>query len=423
MLNRKLDSFFMETGISCQTLDLPQEVTKFKQAMSDGYQGNSSLKMIPTYINFQEKIAENSAAIVIDAGGTNLRIALVELRENNHAEITYLKKNPMIGLAEAVTVTEFFEQLVSYLEPIIQKTNKIGFCFSFPTTITPDRDGEVIEMNKGVTINGIAGVKLGEHLKEALQQHGFGINYDVSVVNDTVACLLGGMIIDPMKQYDTFIGFILGTGTNTAFVEPTQSMIINIESGGYVGIPQHTIDLAMDMATDNCGKQTFEKMISGAYLGTLAKLLLQKASQAHFFTEKFGQTVMNLTHVSTEDLSLFMDYPYSNYNQIGKLINTDGSDDDRVLVFAIIDQLLTRSAKLVVINLIGIMDYLELGQQPSLPICISSEGSTFFKFKRLNQKILQEVNQYSKQEAKYFCEFVEARESTLYGTAIAALVE
>ena len=413
----------METGISSQAIDLPSEIAKFKQEMSSGYQGRSSLKMIPTYVNFQEKIAENSAAIVIDAGGTNLRIALVELRENNHAEVTHLKKYPMIGLDGEVTATEFFEKLVSYLEPVIHRTNKIGFCFSFPTTITPDREGIVVEMNKGVTIKEIVGVKLGESLKEALKLHDFGINYDITVVNDTVACLLGGMIVDPMKQYETFIGFILGTGTNTAFVEPKKNMIVNIESGGYAGFPQQSLDMILDKEMNNCGKQIFEKMISGAYLGALANLLLKEACQKQIFSEKFGKAVMNISEITTKDLSWFMDYPFSNYNILGKLLNTDGSDDDRVLVFAIIDQLLVRSAKLVAINIIGIMEYLNLGKQPSLPICISVEGSTFFKFKRLNQKILQEVNQYSKQEAKYFCEFIEAKESTLYGTAIAALVE
>lgn len=421
---KNLNIFFSDYGLNCDELDLNKEIQVFKQEMMDGYQKDSSLKMIDTHINFQEKVTDDSTAIVIDAGGTNLRIALVEFKENNSAKTIYLKKFPMIGLEKEVTANEFFEKLFFYLEPILKKSNKIGFCFSFPTEITPERDGIVIEMNKGVKIAGIEGIRIGQRLKDEIKFRGFGINYDVTVINDTVSCLLGGMIIDPIKQYDSFIGFILGTGTNTAFVEPIkENRIINIESGGYDKISSNWLDKMLDKKTDNPTKQKFEKMISGAYLGTLASILLQKAGEDQYFTYTFTQALSELAELTTEDISLFMDYPYSNYNRIGKLVNSEGSDDDRMVIFEIIDQLLLRSAKLVAINILGIMDYLDLGHSPVLPICISSEGSTFFKFKRLNSKILDEINHYSTEKRDYYCEFVEAKESTIFGTAIAALLE
>lgn len=423
-LKRDFDCFIEENGISCHDIDMKKEVEKFKEEMKAGYEKKGSLKMIPTYINFQETTNKGLSAIVIDAGGTNLRIALIELMENSCAEIKYLKKYPMIGTEGEISVAEFFRQLIIYLEPIINQTNKIGFCFSFPTEITPEKDGIVLEMNKGIIINGIGGVKLGERLKEELQLRNYGTNYDVTVINDTVSCLLGGMIIDSMKQYDSFVGFILGTGTNTAFVDPSkQNMIINIESGGYDRIQQNAIDTQLDELSENRGKQKFEKMISGAYLGSLVLLLLKKAVEAEYFSEQFSRTLNPIQILTTEEISLFMEYPYSNYNKLGKLLNSDGDEEDRIVVFKIIDQLLTRSAKLVAINILGIMDYIRLGNVPVLPICISSEGSTFFKFKQLNRKILREVNQYSEYHKKYYCEFIEAKESTLYGTAVAALLD
>lgn len=423
-MKKDLTFFFSDYGLDCGSIQLNKEIQTFKHEMNEGYKKQNSLKMISTYINFQDKVENDSTAIVIDAGGTNLRIALVEFKENNSAEIVYQKKFPMIGLEQEVTVDTFFEKLFSYLEPILQKSNKIGFCFSFPTEITPDRDGIVLEMNKGIKIRGIEGGRIGQRLKDELQSKGFGINYDVTVINDTVSCLLGGMIIDPLKQYDSFIGFILGTGTNTAFVEPNkENMIINIESGGYDKISSSWLDKELDKDTTNPNKQKFEKMISGAYLGSLAAILLQKAGEEQYFTYNFCQVIAELKELTTEDLSLFMEYPYSNYNRIGKLLNSDGSDDDRLVIYEIIDQLLLRSAKLVAINILGIMEYLNLGNLPVLPICVSSEGSTFFKFKQLNTKILNEINNYSTTSRQYHCEFVEAKESTIYGTAIAALLD
>ena len=55
---------------------------------------------------------------------------------------------------------EFLEDLAQVLLPIAKQTDKLGFCFSFPATITPEADGEVIYFNilelivlKGVFLN------------------------------------------------------------------------------------------------------------------------------------------------------------------------------------------------------------------------------------------------------------------------------
>lgn len=128
---KNLNIFFSDYGLNCDELDLNKEIQVFKQEMMDGYQKDSSLKMIDTHINFQEKVTDDSTAIVIDAGGTNLRIALVEFKENNSAKTIYLKKFPMIGLVKEVTANEFFEKLFFYLEPILKKATKSVFVFLF----------------------------------------------------------------------------------------------------------------------------------------------------------------------------------------------------------------------------------------------------------------------------------------------------
>ncbi len=55
-------------------------------------------------------------------------------------------------------------------------------------------------------------------------------------------------------------------------------MIINIEWGGFdnerVVLPQTKYDIKLDKSTENAGKQIFEKMISGMYLGEIARLVL-----------------------------------------------------------------------------------------------------------------------------------------------------
>merc|ERR1719198_753354 len=81
----------------------------------------------------------------------------------------------------------------------------------------------------------------------------------------------------------TAMGVILGTGTNAAYVEktanvgkwsgpPSDEMVINTEWGNLdMRAYMNAYDVAIDAASDAPGLQTFEKMISGMYLGELCR--------------------------------------------------------------------------------------------------------------------------------------------------------
>lgn len=114
------------------------------------------------------------------------------------------------------------------------------------------------------------------------------LNIEVNaIINDTVGTLIAHAYNDPQVR----IGVILGTGTNAAYVEQatripkykgpipaTGEMIINIEWGAFdnekVVLPVTKYDIMLDRETPNPGWQTFEKMISGLYLGEIVRLAL-----------------------------------------------------------------------------------------------------------------------------------------------------
>lgn len=89
----------------------------------------------------------------------------------------------------------------------------------------------------------------------------------------------------------TYVGVILGTGSNAAYVEkissipkwkggPVESgeMVINIEWGAFdderVILPFTKYDQIVDDESTNKGQQTFEKMISGLYLGEIVRQVI-----------------------------------------------------------------------------------------------------------------------------------------------------
>jgi hexokinase len=108
-----------------------------------------------------------------------------------------------------------------------------------------------------------------------------------AIVNDTVGALISHSYVDP----STYVGVILGTGSNAAYVESmnqipkwkkpvssTGEMVINMEWGAFdnegVVLPSTVYDAKLDRESAHPREQRFEKMISGMYLGEITRLVL-----------------------------------------------------------------------------------------------------------------------------------------------------
>ena len=184
-----------------------------------------------------------------------------------------------------------FDNIASHVKPLAEKCDRIGFCFSYPTEILPDKDGILLQFCKEVQAPQVVGQLIGKNLLEALGMP----KKPIVLLNDTVATLLAGKSASFGKNYDSFIGFILGTGTNTCYIEnnsnigknktldQSKSQIINIESGNYGKATQNDLDKIFDKTTINPGDYTFEKMMSGGYLGGLCLTALKAASEEGVF--------------------------------------------------------------------------------------------------------------------------------------------
>ena len=188
-----LKEFIKQNGMLIDYAYFEKNLDMFVNEMNNGLAGeNSSLKMIPTYISIDDIPEKRDSVIVIDAGGTNLRIALVNFVDNTPS-ITYFKKYPMLGIKEPVTKNEFFSTLAEYLVPIADKSKKIGFCFSFGRNLAKQgwkgysaQQGSENRRNCKFTYR--------RTVKKALAEKGFDIRSTV-IINDTVASLLGARVV------------------------------------------------------------------------------------------------------------------------------------------------------------------------------------------------------------------------------------
>lgn len=428
-IREKVFAFMERHSITCSNIDIEKQCKLFAKEMDKGLAGKSSLAMIPTYIEMGREIPVNKPVIVIDAGGTSLRRAVVSFNDRYEPIIEDFQKYRMPGTYGAITSDEFFRILASYLKPIIDKSDTIAFCFSFTTETLPNKDARVVMLGKQIKIQGIIGEVLGERLVKEL-----GTKKKVIVINDSVASLLGGVGRDTAKNlYNGYIGFILGTGTNTCYLEecknigklkPPQkegSMIISMESGGYAGFVRSDIDKAFDSTTCDPGVFTFEKIIGGKYEGGLFLTLLKQAAAEGLFSEQFKSRLSELQVLPSASVDIFADSPYGD----NILSNCCGDDvcgeTDRVTLYHLIDLFYERSALLIFIDLASIILRSGKGENPCRPFCIVIEGSTILNSKLLRQKLAFYVKKYLNEQFHRYCKFIQVDNANIIGIAIAGL--
>ncbi len=428
----KVSSFLKKYNMYYDSIDFNKCCNEFIDEMDKGLCGEtSSLMMLPTYINSEGEIPINEPVIVMDAGGTNFRVAVVYFDENKTPVIDNFNVYPMLGTQGAISKEEFFEKIVDYLMPVIHRSNKIGFCFSFPTNILPNKDGKVIKFSKEITIENMEGITICENIAKTLKARGINEDKKFVLLNDTVATMLGGIANSSNRKFDSYIGFILGTGTNTCYIEKNNSikkinltnetlnsMVINIESGAYVKMPEGEFDKQFDLTTINPGEYTYEKKVSGVYQGSVINFTIKQAIKENLFSKEFEINFKKLNNVGMKDISEFCYYPYGE----NILANCCNNEDDRLALYYIIDGSFERASKMVAINLASIMIKTNTGKNPNKPVCIVAEGTTFYKSKLFRYKLDYYIKDFLENEKGIYCEFMKAENATLTGTAIAGLL-
>ena len=405
--------FLRRSGMHPDSIDPDRGIESFRTAMQDGLGCKaSSLMMLPAYINPASGIPMDTPVAVLDAGGTNLRVALVCF--SSHGPMVLADRHlPMPGTQGALTWEAFLEELAQVLLPIAKQTERLGFCFSFPARITPETDGEVICFNKEVQVSGASGKLVCRDLAALLNEsYGCHIKHTV-LLNDTVATLLGGYAQADRSLYDSYLGFILGTGMNCCYVEPSMQMIINMEAGGYNGFPRGIYDLAVDNASANPGDHQIEKMVSGKYLGEIIEAALKGAAREGLFTEPCAEKILDLPPFDMSEVSALL------AEEDGLLSAACGDETDRIRMRTLVETCVDRAAKMLAVMFTAILEQTDAGREK--PACIVAEGSTFWKCEVYRKSIDAYLKALATEQRGRRYVFRTADNANLLGAAAAAL--
>jgi len=416
------EQYLLDNKMNPTAIEPGKLAVTFAEAMENGLKGNGCLPMIPTYLSNDGVVPLNKPAVIIDAGGTNFRSALVTFTGNGFTTEKITKKK-MPGIGAPATWEEFISFVADNIEELMPYTDKIGFCFSYSADITEDIDGKVIRIDKEVVITGSAGKLVGASLSAELAKRGYP-GKRVVILNDTAAVLIGGSSILQKDLYDDFIGQVSGTGTNTCCILPTNRIgklnnpsdapiIVNLESGLFDKMELGRFDVELDKYSNNPGLKYLEKMTAGVYLGDLVTRMILDAAQSGLISAVCADKLNALGKID----SSFID-KWSVGVELEEVAQTK---EDGAFIQEVCAAMFERSARLMCTNLLGILLCTGKGKAGK-PVGICAEGSLVQKSRLYKGMLEGFLKKYATEENGIACELIIGDGSTVPGSAAAALL-
>ncbi|CAD5206688.1 unnamed protein product [Bursaphelenchus okinawaensis] len=301
----------------CKVFELSDETLRtlmdlmdqsFDEGLHPDTAATAAVKMLPSFVRAVPNGTESGDFLALDLGGTNFRVLLIRLEGNTSQMTSKIFRVPdhiMKGTGEGL-----FDHIADCLARFMEEHNlkdavklPLGFTFSFPCSQEGLTCAKLVTWTKGFKASGVIGQDVVQMLREACIRRG-DIDIDVvAVLNDTT----GTMMACAFKENTCNVGVICGTGSNACYMEKISKikklngainpeadglpdeMCVNTEWGGFgddgkMDFIRTKYDKCLDDKTINPGKQLYEKMISGMYLGELVREVLESlAKEGHLF--------------------------------------------------------------------------------------------------------------------------------------------
>ena len=286
--SRLLDNLGQEFAITAA--QIKRFIKDFHSEMDKGLAGEkSSLEMLPAFVD-RPSGKEKGKFIALDLGGTNFRLLQLELK--GHGRINKLAEGKFVLKEKYIKGPgkNLFDFIAGCIKRFIEekgiagiKEHKIGFTFSFPVRQDGVASGVLMYWTKGFCAKGVVGKDVVGLLNKALADKGLHNIKVAALANDTV----GTLVARAYRESSCDIGVIFGTGTNACYREKISRIlkmkgrkakgahvIINTEWANFNKINTTVYDRILNKNSVNPGDHVLEKMISGIYLGEIARLVM-----------------------------------------------------------------------------------------------------------------------------------------------------
>lgn len=440
--NVRVKNFLKNNGLDVDSIDTQKILDDMLHHMDEGLAGReSSLLMLPTYVNAGRPIDPVNPVIAMDTGGTNFRTAHVQFDKEGVPEISEIIRKGMPGAKSEVNNDQFYGEIIGAIDLLngkspLDQVRRLGFTFSYPFEAIPRPDGSIdaklLRWTKEIKAPRIRGRELGRDLKARFVGR-YGIE-NITFVNDTVATLLAAKIGKPFDANTQYVGGINGTGTNFALNMPVneianvdhsilvpgqERMVVNTELGNFSEVPQSAFDKKVDDSTEKPGEHKYEKMISGGYLGEVGLVVLKEATKSlsDLFSESAKNVIGSLQSLEKKHLDAFcagIELDDGDPNPLDQITNPN----DVALIKELAMPLFVRSAKLIAVSAAA-----TILKSDSPHVRVNIDGSNHYKTKSVAYEEIfkQEVDGLvtSRNDSVEY-EFARVEEASLVGAAALA---
>ncbi|KAM9408302.1 hexokinase HKDC1-like [Pholidichthys leucotaenia] len=379
---KKVDRFLHAMRLNDE--QLKDISARFQAEMKKGLSAESNdaaaVKMLPTHVRSTPDGSEKGQFLALDLGGSKFKVLQVKVREGvglkkggvEMEEKTYpIPKEVLIGKG-----TELFDHVSDSLKDFLhekkitlKKKHPLAFTFSFPCQQSSLDKGLLLSWSKTCRARGLQGKDVVQALRQAINRTG-GMDIEVlTLVNDTVATMMTCGFDDEFCE----VGLIIGTGTNVCYMEEMRHvdlvegdegrMCVNTEWGGFgddgaLDDFLTEFDRNVDAASSNPGKQIFEKMVSGMYLGELVRLVVLKmANQGLLLDGRVSNALKTKGKITTAHVAAMEEYKNGLKNTRAILIQLglNPSQDDCIAVQHVSTIVSFRSSNLLAAGLAAIL--------------------------------------------------------------------
>lgn len=272
------------------------------------------VKMFPTFVRDVPNGKEEGKFLALDLGGTNFRVLLIELHGDEFKmdnEIFSIPQEIMLGSGE-----QLFDHIAGCLASFMDKRKvkqyklPLGFTFSFPCKQEGLTKARLVQWTKGFNCAGVEGEDVVQMLRNAIKKRD-DVEIDVmAVVNDTTGTLMSCA----HKNRECRVGVIVGTGTNACYMESLENVelyddeyldppqvIVNTEWGAFgdnavLDFVRTDWDDEVNTYSLNKGRQLFEKMISGMYMGELVRSVVADLTRKGLLLSGVGSEKLFTPH-------------------------------------------------------------------------------------------------------------------------------
>ncbi|XP_059422554.1 hexokinase-1 isoform X2 [Carassius carassius] len=398
---KKIDKYLYAMRFSDETLR--EIMARFRREMDNGLgrdtNPTATVKMLPTFVRSIPDGSEKGDFIALDLGGSNFRILRVKVSHEKKQTVQmesqiYETPEDIIHGSGSRLFDHVTECLGHFMEKQKIKDKKLpmGFTFSFPCAHSKLDEAVLLTWTKRFKASGVEGMDVVKLLNKAIKKRG---DYDadiMAVVNDTV----GTMMTCGFDDQRCEVGIIIGTGTNACYMEELRHidlvegdegrMCINTEWGafgddGTLEDIRTEFDREIDRGSLNPGKQLFEKMVSGMYMGELVRLILVKmAKEGLLFEGRITPELLTKGKFETKHLSAIEKSKegLTKAKEILTRLGVEPSEDDCIAVQHVCAIVSFRSANLIAATLGAILTRLKDNKNsPRLRTTVGIDGSLY----------------------------------------------